>query len=46
MLKRHDAARGAEIKTAYAEAFHQHLGHGFPHDNILKQELGNLVHLS
>jgi LmbE family N-acetylglucosaminyl deacetylase len=46
MLKRHDAARGAEIKTAYAEAFRQHLGHSFPQDDILKQELDNLVHLS
>jgi LmbE family N-acetylglucosaminyl deacetylase len=44
MLHRHDAARGAQIKVAHAEAFRQHLGHGFPQDNILKKELGNRIH--
>jgi LmbE family N-acetylglucosaminyl deacetylase len=42
-LKRHGAMRGKEIGTKYAEAFRQHLGHGFPHGNILKKELGALV---
>jgi LmbE family N-acetylglucosaminyl deacetylase len=46
MLKTHDAARGREISAAYAEAFRQHLGHAFPQDNILKQELGPCVYVS
>ena len=36
--------RGELIGTAYAEGFRQHLGHGYPQDNLLAQELGNLVH--
>jgi LmbE family N-acetylglucosaminyl deacetylase len=43
-LKRLSAKRGQEIGAAYAEGFRQHLGHAFPQDNILKQELGSLVH--
>ena len=35
--------RGIEISTEYAEGFRQHLGHAFPQENILKQELGELV---
>jgi LmbE family N-acetylglucosaminyl deacetylase len=35
--------RGKEINTEYAEGFRQHLGHGYPHDNILKKILGDLV---
>jgi LmbE family N-acetylglucosaminyl deacetylase len=36
--------RGQEAGCKWAEGFRQHLGHGFPQDNILKAELGNLVH--
>jgi len=36
--------RGAEIGSAYAEGFRQHLGHAYPQSNILKEELGDLVH--
>ncbi len=36
--------RGERIGTAYAEGFRQHLGHAYPQDNLLAQELGNLVH--
>ena len=36
--------RGSEINAEYAEDFRQHLGHAFPQDNILKSELGELVH--
>ena len=43
-LKQLSAKRGKEIGAAFAEGFRQHLGHAFPRDNILKQELGNLVH--
>ena len=37
--------RGELIDTAYAEGFRQHLGHGYPQDNLLARELGDLVHL-
>ena len=37
--------RGQEIAVKYGEGFRQHLGHAFPQENLLKMELGNLVHL-
>jgi len=42
-MKRFSGKRGEEIGTKYAEGFRQHLGHGYPHDNILKGILGELV---
>jgi LmbE family N-acetylglucosaminyl deacetylase len=42
-MKRFSEQRGKEINTGYAEGFRQHLGHGYPHDNILKNILGDLV---
>jgi hypothetical protein len=42
-MKRFSGQRGKEIGTAYAEGFRQHLGHGHPHDNILKEILGKSV---
>jgi len=42
-MKRFSGKRGREIGTKYAEGFRQHLGHGYPQDNILKKILGNLV---
>jgi LmbE family N-acetylglucosaminyl deacetylase len=42
-MKRYAAKRGSEIKSKYAEAFRQHLGHSYPQDNILKNELNTLV---
>ena len=45
MMKDSDQKRGAEINSAFAEGFRQHLGHAYPHDNILKAELGELVHI-
>jgi len=44
-MKRLGAERGSLISADYGEAFRQHLGHAFPQDNILKEELGQLVHL-
>lgn len=38
------AKRGGLIGARFAEGFRQHLGHAYPQDNILKKELGNLVH--
>jgi LmbE family N-acetylglucosaminyl deacetylase len=37
--------RGWEINVRFAEGFRQHLGHAYPQDNILKSELGDLVHV-
>jgi len=42
-MKRFAGIRGKEINTQYAEGFRQHLGHGFPQDNILKDLHNNLV---
>ncbi len=42
-MKRFSAKRGKEINTSYAEGFRQHLGHGYQHDNILKEILGDRV---
>ncbi len=39
-MKRFAATRGAAINTTYAEGFRQHLGHGYPQDNLLKEILG------
>jgi len=36
--------RGGPIGVEYAEGFRQHLGHAYPQDNLLKAELGDLVH--
>jgi len=35
--------RGKEANTAYAEGFRQHLGHGFPQDNILQEEIVDYI---
>jgi len=43
-MKRISEQRGKDIEAAFGEGFRQHLGHAFPQDNILKKELGNLVH--
>jgi len=39
-MKRHDASRGRELDTPYAEAFAQHRGHAFPQTDILHELLG------
>lgn len=44
-MKRWTSSRGNMIGVQYAEGFRQHLGHAYPQDNILKTELGELVHL-
>lgn len=43
---RWSAARGAEIGVAYAEAFRQHRGHPYPHDNALAELLPSFVRLA
>jgi LmbE family N-acetylglucosaminyl deacetylase len=42
-MKRFSRARGHEAGVEYAEGFRQHLGHGYPQNNILKEILGDLV---
>lgn len=37
--ERWSRARGAEIGVAHAEGFRQHLGHPYPHDNVLAKLL-------
>jgi len=37
------AARGKEAGFEYAEAFCQHLGHAYPHDNVLAKILGEEI---
>ena len=44
-MKKLGAERGRQINSQYAEGFRQHLGHAYPQDNILKAELGRLVHI-
>jgi len=45
MMKDSGQKRGREINSGFAEGFRQHLGHAYPQDNILKAELGDLVHI-
>ncbi len=45
MMKTYDEKRGREIGCGFAEGFRQHLGHAYPQDNILKADLGELVHI-
>jgi LmbE family N-acetylglucosaminyl deacetylase len=42
-MKRFAVSRGKEINTQYAEGFRQHLGHGYPQDNMMKTLLGGAV---
>lgn len=42
-MKRMAGMRGKEVNTRYAEGFRQHLGHGYPLENLLKETLGDLV---
>lgn len=39
-MKEWSAARGRRIGAEYGEAFRQHLGHGYPKDNIILELLG------
>ncbi|MCX6222665.1 MAG: PIG-L family deacetylase [Bacteroidia bacterium] len=45
-MKRFGEQRGSEINAKYAEGFRQHLGHGYPQDNVLKEILGNFIVLA
>ncbi len=43
-MKNFSSKRGAEIKVDYAEGFRQHLGHAFPQNNLIKEELPLYTH--
>jgi LmbE family N-acetylglucosaminyl deacetylase len=42
-MRNWSAQRGRTHGVAYAEGYRQHLGHGYPQDNLLGQLLGNLA---
>jgi len=44
-MKTMSRRRGELIGETYAEGFRQHLGHGYPQDNVLARLLGERVHL-
>jgi N-acetylglucosamine malate deacetylase 1 len=43
MLRQMGSSAGARVGWALAEGFRQHLGQGFPQDNLLARTLGELV---
>lgn len=43
LMKRFAKKRGNEAGVEFAEGFRQHLGHGFPQENIIQQVLGKFV---
>jgi LmbE family N-acetylglucosaminyl deacetylase len=43
-MNRFSEIRGKEIGVKYAEGFRQHLGHPYPQNNILNEELGSRVY--
>ena len=45
-MRRQSAERGKRAGVKYAEAFTQHLGHGYPHDNIIAETLKDCVKLA
>jgi LmbE family N-acetylglucosaminyl deacetylase len=45
-MKRLGEDRGSEVNVKYAEGFRQHLGHGYPQNNILKEHLDKKVILN
>jgi hypothetical protein len=45
MMKSFAQKRGGKVGCEFAEGFRQHLGHAYPQDNILRAELGRLVHI-
>lgn len=42
-MLRHAGQRGGELDVAYAEAFVQHRGHGYPHEDLLARLLGGKI---
>lgn len=44
-MKNFSASRGEIIGSKYGEGFKQHLGHAYPQNNILKEEMNELVRI-
>ena len=44
MMRAFGEQRGSLIGRPFAEGFRQHVGHAYPHDDILRKELGDLAH--
>ena len=44
-MKRQSEKRGEDILVHYAEGFRQHLGHAYPQDNLIFNELDTATHL-
>jgi hypothetical protein len=44
-MKRQAEKRGKDILVHYAEGFRQHLGHAYPQDNLICNELDTATHL-
>ena len=44
-MKRQAETTGKAIGVKYAEGFRQHLGHAYPQDNIINQELSDIARL-
>lgn len=42
-MKRFGEKRGAEVNRIFAEGYRQHLGHGYPQNNILREILDNKI---
>ncbi len=42
-MKRFGEMRGSEVHKKYAEGYRQHLGHGYPQDNILEDLLSSYL---
>lgn len=45
-MKRFGKQRGKEIDVDFAEGFRQHLGHGYPQENVLKEILAQFIVLA
>ena len=43
-MRQFSADRGTLAGVEYGEGFRQHLGHGYPQDNLLRTELEKYVH--
>jgi LmbE family N-acetylglucosaminyl deacetylase len=44
-MRRFGEKRGEEINVKYAEGYRQHLGHGYPQDNILMKQISEYIKL-
>jgi len=45
MMKKIGVDTDKRAGWSFGEGFRQHLGHGYPQENVLKKELGELVNI-